>query len=176
MKIHDIGKTSYNLNLTKVSEHLQAWYQANKHLSDNVTLENGKRIDFSRKSLTRIALKTALVPIAIPTLQMFYKMKGAELPPHEKHEDLIDYLVMKMFGMIALFDKDQIYVETLESDQSDERLVHAISTAPPRTALLTAGYGGTEATEEDERPGGETYLRGREDWNGQDETNQGSDT
>ena len=136
-----IDRVIYNVNLANVARHLQVWYNNNKHLSDTLILENGKKIDFSRKSLSRIALKTALVPIAIPTLQATYKLKGAELPPHEKHEDLIDYCIFHMLGLIALFDKDKLYVETLECDKSDERLVHAISTSEPATIASRSSAG-----------------------------------
>lgn len=163
-----IDNIFYNLNLTRVAEHLQAWYQTNKHSGDTIYLENGKKVDFSRKSITRLALKTALVPIAIPALKMMYKMKGAEVPPHEKHEDLIDYLILNMLGAIALFDKDNIYVESIESSERHIRLVESISTKPPSpvTKYIPA------IEEKSSFSGGTALVHSGEDGYGKDETYQ----
>ncbi len=174
MDINVDTSEKFKIDLTKVSDHLVAWYEHNKHLSDTVTTMNGKRIDFSRKSLTRLALKTALVPIAIPTLEMLYKMKGAELPPHEKHADLIDYVVVQLIKFIGLLDKDSLYVETIQGTEDNERLVYAISTAIP-TAIASGRDTSRESREaEEKRPGGQALLRSGENWDGQDEANKGN--
>ena len=160
-----LDNTTYHINLEKVSLHLQAWYRDNRHYGDKVEVD-GKTIDFSRKSVARIALKTALVPIAIPALRMLYKIKGAELPSHEKHEDLIDYCVERMLGIIGLFEKDSIYVESIETTECDVRLIDAISTSLPKRIART----GVEKEAKESSSRGEALLRGGEDGNGQDET------
>lgn len=173
----DVDKsTKFKVDLGKISDHLVSWYETNKHLSDTVTMMNGKRIDFSRKSITRLALKAALVPIAIPTLEMLYKIKGAELPPHEKHADLIDYVVIQLIKFIGLLDKDSLYVETIQGNQDNERLVYAISTAVP--AAITSGRdtSGESGEAAEKRTGGEALLRSGQNGDGEDETYQGDST
>ena len=167
-----IDSTMFHLDLEKVSQHLISWYEDNKHYGYNMKFENGKTLDFSPKSIARIALKTALVPIALPTLKMLYGLRHAELPKHTKHEDMIDYCVVKMLGFVALLDKDYLYVETTERDRSNSRSVISISTNGPRQ-LTTKTEGGTKETETEVHTGGETYIRSGEDRYGENQTDNG---
>lgn len=166
------NRMKYHIDLTKVANHLISWYNENKHLADSVTLDNGRKIDFSKKSITRIALKTALVPIAIPTLKMLYAMKGAELPAHEKHADLIDYVVVQMISFLALLDQDSLYVETTEGVANNERYIHAITPNAPIPIGSRTIERAEKTEEKTERSGGETYIRSREDRDGENETYQ----
>lgn len=165
------GKT-YDLNLTNVSKYLQQWYEANKNKLDKIETENGKTIDFSRKSVLRIAFKTAFMPIALPALKMTYRMKGSELPPHVRHEDFIDYFMHNAFGAIALFDKEKLYVESLESPYDDSRLINSVTTHAPIQIPTHAASTEEPDQEEGSSARGETLLHSRQNGYGQDEVNQ----
>lgn len=171
MRIH-ADETMYHLNLKKVSEHLQAWYQAHKETMDTLTTSEGKTISFARKSLARLALNAALVPIGIPALKMLYGLKGAEIPHHDKHEDLLDYLSMSMIGFLAILDEGYLYVETLEGAGHDSRTVNSISTHEP-VAIAAGSEGRTEEEEETLSPRGETYLYSGQNGYGENQVDQG---
>lgn len=171
-----IDETLYQLNLTKVSQHLQMWYESHKYESDTLTMGDGRTIDFGRKSVARIALKAALTPVAIPALRMLYALKGAEIPQHNKREDLIDYCVMTLLGFIALLDEGYLYGETLEGPGHNQRIINSLSTHEP--TAIGSGRSERESTgaEETDNPGGETFLYSRQDGNGEDEISQGDHT
>lgn len=181
-----IDGVPYDLNLTRVGQHLQVWYEQNKYALDKIELESGKSIDFSRKSVARIALKTAIMPVVLGSLKMVYKMRGAELPKHIKHEDFIDYAIHNALGILALFDREGLYVETLERPESHGRIVDSVSTQPTRAipertiaAGVVHGTGevfSTTVEEADSDTRGEALLRGRQNGHGENQAYQGDYT
>lgn len=164
----NIDDSKISMDLQKLSSNLELWYKANKHYGYTIETEKG-HVDFSPKSIARIAMKAAMTPIAIPMIHMIYKFKGRPVKPHEKHEDLIDYFVLSFIRYIALFNEDKIYVKTVECSGSDERTVVSITTIIPSTPTENErreiGPGST---------GGAAYVRGGENGYGENETNKGN--
>lgn len=167
MRIY-IDDKCISMDVEKISERLQNWYKANKQYGYTIDTEKGK-IDFSPKSVARIALKMAMMPIAIPMLKMIYKIRNKEPRKHEKHEDLLDYFVLVSMGFLALFNEDAIYVKTIESPGSDERTVSSLSAVVPGNTI-------EGATQKEIEEGGSrrtAYVRGGEDGYGEDEIDKG---
>ncbi len=163
----------YNLNLTNVSRFLQQWYDTNKHHLDRIETDNGKTIDFSRKSILRIGFKTAFMPIGLPALKMAYKMRGQELPRHEKHEDFIDYFMYHAFGLISLFDREFIYAESIESSKNNGRDIVTVLTHEPLSIGTSTTTGKEIATTEAYIPArGEALSSSGENWHGENQTDK----
>lgn len=122
----------YEADLKKVSEHLIAFYTENSKKMQVLDMGDGKRIDFSRKSIARIALKAAMVPIVVPVVSFLYKMRGLEPPKHEKHEDLIDWMVVKLIEFGGIIEGDvqlnAVVKEDENDSRSDYRIIKSIST------------------------------------------------
>jgi len=165
----------YNVSLSNIAKHLSAWYDTNKYLLDSVQLENGRKLDFSKKSILRIGLNTALVPIAIPALKMVYKIKGSELPARKKHEDFIDYFMISSFNALRLYDREILHAESIESIEGDSRDIHTVLTNVQAIARDGNSPHSSSKTEEDIGARGKTLLCSGENGYGEDETNQGDD-
>ena len=163
-----IDETCLNMDIARASKRVQDWYKANKHYGYTLETEKGK-IDFSPKSVARIALKVAMTPIAVPALKMIYKMRNKEPRRHEKHEDLLDYFVLTMIEFISLFDEDILYVKTVERPDSNERTVVSLIAIVPGQTI--EGTTTKEIEASDSR--GSSYVRGGENGHGENETNQG---
>lgn len=168
MKIH-IDDSKISIDLQKMASGLENWYKANKQYGYTIETEKGK-IDFSPKSIPRLALKAALVPIALPMIKMIYKIKHQEAKPHEKHEDLIDYFVLSFIRYIALFNGDVLYVKTVERPDSDERAIVSVTAALPTETI----QGPSEEKVEESGTRGTAYVRGGEDWNGENKIDKGN--
>jgi hypothetical protein len=168
-----IDETLYHLNLTKVSAHLQAWYNEHKYESDVLQMGEGKTTDFSRGSIPRLALKAALTPVALPAMRMLYALKGAEPPQHKKHEDLIDYCILALLGFIALLDEGYLYGETLEGAGHNQRIINSLSTHEPTYIGSGGGERESTGTEAESSTGGQTFLHSGQNGYGQDQTGEG---
>lgn len=166
--LFNIDDSKISVDLQKLSSNLELWYKANKHYGYIIETEKG-HVDFSPKSIARIAMKAAMTPIAIPMIHMIYKFKGRPVKPHEKHEDLIDYFVLSFIRYIALFNEDKIYVKTVECSDSDERTVVSITSIVPSTPAEV----GTKEIESGSA-GGAAYVRGGENGHGKNEVNKGN--
>jgi hypothetical protein len=151
----------YIVNLKKVSEHLESWWNSNKNQLDSIKMDNGKTIDFSKKSLARIGFKTLMTPIFLPMIHMLYKFKQLSPPQKEKHEDLLDYMTVAIIKFIGELDGDKLYVESMEVYNSDCRRVSSIATYEP---ISDRQLGQSDEHKEDtqERTGGETCFSGGE--------------
>jgi hypothetical protein len=165
----------FHLSLTRVSQNLRAWWKEHEHDADSLEIAEGKKIDFSKKSLARTALKTALAPVAIPCLRMLYATKGAKPRDFDrKNEDMFDYIVDVLLAFIAVLDDGYLYVETIERSGSDDRYIQSISTHAPVAAI-------DGAREENEEPNPQERARGQalvyrgQDRNGQDVFHQSPD-
>lgn len=110
-----IDGIEYQVDGEKALEFVKAFYLRESEKMETIDLQNGKRLDFGKKSIVRLAMKTAMVPFVVPVINLLYRLRGMDPPRHEKHEDLINWMVVKMleFGMAA--EKDVV--------------LHAISTA-----------------------------------------------
>lgn len=170
MKFH-IDDSKISINLQKISGGIEAWYIANKHYGYAIESEKGT-VDFSPKSIPRLALKAALMPIALPMIRMLYKAKDKEPKPREKHEDLIDYFVLSFVRYIALFNEDTLYVKTVERPGTDERAIVTIATSPPTQAIGGPAEEPTEKTVEEGSPGGATYVRGGQNGYGENKVDK----
>lgn len=157
-----------SMDVGKVSERLQNWYKVNKHYGYSIETEKGK-IDFSPKSVARIALKVAMTPIAIPMLKMIYKIRNKEPRKHEKHEDLLDYIVLASIDFLSLFNEDVVYVKTIESSDSNERTVSSIFAIVPGNTIDET----PQKEIEEGGSGGSPYVRGGEDGDGKNEIDKG---
>lgn len=167
MRFH-IDDSKIYIDLQKLSDGFENWYKANKHYGYTLETEKGK-IDFSPKSIPRLALKAAMTPIAIPMIKMIYKLKHKEPIPHEKHEDLIDYYVLSFIRYIALFNGDDLYVKTVERPDSDERAIVSVTAALPARAIE-----GPAEEKEVEASGsrGTAYVRSGENGDGENKADK----
>ncbi len=121
--------TTYHIDLEKVMLHIKSWYIVNNEKMSVMQLNNGKTIDMGKKSLLRIGLKTALIPIAIPMLKQLYKSRGYSMPEHKKHSDLIDYIAFCLLDFITLIEKDvNLYAISIPLDKSSDRCIKTLST------------------------------------------------
>lgn len=126
MKIF-IDNQEYEIPLSTIANRLEEKYMLLK--DKPLKMPNGKVIDFSRKSLLRTGLKSVLVPIVLPILQGMYQENFLILPPHEKHSDLIDYVIIHMLRFIGLMEgKITLNVSTIEDIDSCIKHIKAIST------------------------------------------------
>lgn len=133
MRIYIDGK-EYYVNLRTGADHLIGWYRekSQEQAMQTIDVGGGKRIDFTRKSIMRTAMKAAMVPFVIPVIGMMYKLRGLEPPKHEKHEDLIDWMVVKMIEFGGIIEGDVMLHASTTQDQDDidssVRVVESIST------------------------------------------------
>lgn len=166
-------KEVFHLSLKKVSDNLRVWWMLHEHDADTIELAEGRKVDFSRKSAARVALKMAITPIAIPALRMLYKTKGAEPRAFDrKNEDMFDYIVDVLLAFVAVLDDGYLYVETIPGSGSNDRYIQSISSVKPNTTAAIEGPRETENQESEERPGGETLVHSGEDWYGEDVLHQ----
>jgi hypothetical protein len=171
-----VDQQRFHLSLRKISLNLRSWWKEHEHDADTIEISEGRTIDFSKKSLARTAVKTALTPVAIPCLRMLYATKGAK--PREfdrKNEDMFDYIVDVLMGFIAVLDDGYLYVETVGRDGSNDRYCQSISTHEPVYAL-TAGSTSEQEQESEVGTGRETLVYRGENWNGQDILHENIDT
>ena len=148
-----IDSDQFYINMGQVMKHIQAWYDSKNANMDDIQLKNGKRIDFGKKSLLRLGTKTLLTGIAIPMLSDMYTDRGLTLPPHEKHADLIDYLVKSILELAAIVEKDvNIYATSTTINDSNVRNVTSISTIPSRRIERPRSSAGTTESEETRSP------------------------
>lgn len=131
MRIYVDGK-EYLVDGEKAMLFIKSFYLRESEKMDNKVIDTGgKKIDFGRKSIIRIGMKTAMVPFVIPMINLLYKLRGLEPPKHTKHEDLIDWMVVKMLEFGAVAEKDLVIhavSKDLEGDDSGVRLVESVST------------------------------------------------
>jgi hypothetical protein len=126
-----IDGQEYQVNMGKASEHLATFYITKSKENEVITLENGRKLDFTKKSVIRTAMKAAMVPFVIPIMGLMYKLVGIEPPKHTKHEDLIDWTVLKMLELFTHVEGDiQINAisSPVEDSTSNVRRVESIST------------------------------------------------
>lgn len=122
----------YDVNLEKVSEHLQAFYLEQSKSMQVLDVGGGKKLDFSKKGVIRIGMKAAMVPFVIPVIGMLYRMRGLEPPKHAKHEDLIDWMVIQMLKFAAIIEGDVQLNASSKAAEDDNnghhRVVESLST------------------------------------------------
>lgn len=127
-----IDGEEYYVNGGKAMEHLASFYKARSEDPQQILeLGNGKKLDFTRKSITRTVMKAAMVPVVIPVIGLMYRMRGLEPPKHEKHEDLIDWMVLKMIEFVGIVEQDiHLHATTTSHENfgSSIRRVDAVST------------------------------------------------
>lgn len=167
----------YTISLSDLASFIQAYYKHNASAMNKITFDNGRTIDFSSKSIARIALKTALVPIAVPMLKLIYGKFGLELPKHDRHEDFIDYFVHHTIGILRLFEMGSIYVQTIESiDDNNGKTVISLSTNAPGAIASPSNENTREESRQEETigTGREALVHRGENGYGQDETSEGN--
>lgn len=127
-----IDGVQYDANLQKVADHLTSFYVENSKKMQAIDVGSGKKLDFSRKSLMRTTMKAAMVPFVVPVIGLLYKMRGLPPPKHEKHEDLIDWMVIKMIEFGGIIEGDvQLNASSKASendDGSNHRVIESLST------------------------------------------------
>lgn len=127
-----IDEQEIYINGKKVMEHLASFYKARSQDPQQVLeLGDGKKLDFTRKSISRTVMKAAMVPVVIPVIGLLYRMRGLEPPRHEKHEDLIDWMVVKMVEFAGIIEEDiHLHATTasVEDIDGDIRRVESVST------------------------------------------------
>lgn len=174
MKI-TVDEILLTLDLQKASEYLKEWYKNHKQEFNTLTLPDGRSVDFGPKSVLRLGLKTAMLPVIVPVVRMLYMTKGAEPRKKEKHEDLIDWFVEQLICFVAVMDKDAVYVETLEGSSSYSRTVNSVSTHVPNY-ITTTVLREAEESKDTFGPGRETLVHSRENGDGQDQASEGDNT
>jgi hypothetical protein len=130
-----IDNQEYELPLSTIANRLEEKYLLLK--DKPLKMPNGKTFDFSRKSLLRTALKSALVPIVLPILQGMYEENFLILPPHEKHSDLIDYLIIHALRFIGLME-GKINLNVTTSEDNDSCIKHVTSVSTIRKTAINA--------------------------------------
>jgi hypothetical protein len=108
-----------------------------KHHSGKITLSNNKVLDFSKKSLFRIAVKSLVAPILLPMLEEMYKAIGKPLPKPEKHADLIDYAMEHMANFIIDNERGVTLGVTTQNTSTGEFAVTAIAPISEQQLLLS---------------------------------------
>lgn len=128
-----IDGVQYDANLKKVAEHLSSFYIDNSKKMQVIDVGPGKRLDFSAKSIMRTTMKAAMVPFVVPVIGMLYRMRGLPPPERKKHEDLIDWMVVKMIEFAGIVESDvQLNANSKaheDDDGSHHRVIESISTA-----------------------------------------------
>ena len=128
-----IDGIEYDANLKKVADHLVSFYTEASKKMDEIDVGSGKKLDFGRKSFVRTIMKAAIVAFVVPMLGMLYGMRGLPPPKHEKHEDLIDWMVVKMLEFGGIIEGDiQLNATTIKTsgdgDEGHHRVIESIST------------------------------------------------
>lgn len=127
-----IDGVQYDADLKKVADHLTSFYIENSKKMQVIDVGEGKKLDFSRKSLVRTAMKAAMVPFVVPVIGVLYRMRGLPPPKHEKHEDLIDWMVVQMIKFGGIVEGDiqlNAYSKASEDDDgSNHRVIESLST------------------------------------------------
>lgn len=179
MKINIDGQF-YHLNIGEIAAHLQSLYTEHKGSLEQPVEKNGIKFDFGRKSVLRIAVKSAIVPLVLPIIRTMYENKGLQLRPHIKHEDLIDYIVENVLTYVATIEKEfQLYVLTIPIGESGYRYVKALSTNGQAALERTVSGDEQEVTEESSTKtdiGGQAHVRRGEDGHGQDSPNKSNNS
>jgi len=122
MIIH-LDKQPYALDVGKIADRIKQKYNFYDG-SNALLLPGGKSIDIGKKSIIRLAIKSMLVPIAIPALQALAQKYAYELTPHVKHEDLIDYFINNTLDLVAALETGiNIYVSTQDSDSTFKNII-----------------------------------------------------
>ncbi len=135
MKISIYGETYY-INMTKVGDTLKKRYL--EISGKPIVLRNGKTIDLSRKSLPLIAARATMVQTILPMIEDMYTDQGIPLPPHVKHENVVDYIVNAILDlMIHIEGKVHFYV-TSEPDKSGVEPIHIIKSVPTTRSIERA--------------------------------------
>lgn len=92
----------------------------------------GKAIDFSRKSVARVGVKTLIAPFILGILQEMYKEKGLSLPEHNrknKEIDFIDYVILCFIKYMSYMEKElTFYVKTSQDSNNCSKVIESIST------------------------------------------------
>lgn len=132
MRLYIDGK-EYMVNGNSAMGHLKSFYMKESEGIDNkfIDVGNGRKLDFGRKSIIRIGMKTAMVPFVVPMIGMLYRLRGLEPPKHSKHEDLIDWMVCSIIDFLGIIESDLVIhaiSKNLEGDDSGVRLIESVST------------------------------------------------
>ena len=117
----------YFYDVKEIADKLKTAYLLSK---DRVLVLGKKKteVNFQRKSLLRLGIKSLLVPIALPILEDMYESQGLELPKHEKHADLIDYILLNILEFIKVIEKDiTIHATSIESIDGGGKDIIAVS-------------------------------------------------
>lgn len=120
------------LNLQQTCQHLSMLYDMMKDTHLQLEFKGGLIVDFSKKSISRIALSAVLVPVLLPIMKGLYTSKNIEIPEHMKHTDYIDYIVQCVLHYVSSVEKEyQLYVKTDKDATSGIKTVTAVSPHAP---------------------------------------------
>jgi hypothetical protein len=124
-----IDGVSYSFSVGKIVEAIRTKYMLSIGQEEvKLTMPNGKKIDFGKKSLLRIGIKSLLVPILLPMLTDAYEKAELTLPEHEKHSDYIDYIVLNALAYIVETERNiDIHATSTPDITSNVRHVTSIS-------------------------------------------------
>lgn len=128
------------IDLEKTCQHIRAAYDLHKDDNNIVDLGEGKKLDLSKGSATRIVFKGIITPVIVPMLDFLFRALGSELPKYKRGDDLFDYVVHNMLYLIGTKgDKVTLYVYT-ENDLDSRKNIKSIFTTKRReaTAALPA--------------------------------------
>jgi len=163
--IVSIDNEPYHLDAAKIAHTIKDKYVASGG-GHAITLLNGKKLDIGKKSVFRLAIKSMLVPVALPILQALADKYNYVLASHVKHEDLIDYIIINTLDLIAANEAGvHIYVSTQISDIGCKSFISFSTTK--REQINTEGEKTTKQdTVIDEDTGRGNDLLCRKDGNG----------
>lgn len=180
-----IDGVEYRVDGAKAAEHIKSFYSKESERNQVFDLGNGKKLDFGKKSLIRIGMKTAMVPFVVPVIGLLYRMRGLDPPKHAKHEDLIDWMVRSVIDFGGIIEQDVVLhavSEDLEADNSGVRSIKSVSTDGTdifnyrrfQQHRLPAGPVWGEVPV-NEVSGGETHVHSGSNGHGEDNVRQGGD-
>lgn len=168
-----LDNAPYWLDIEKIANHIKAFYRMFDE-NASITLKNGKKIEFGKKSLLRLGLKQFVSTFLVPIMRDLYEAKGMLPPPYVKHSDVIEYFINGTLDFFAMISKTGVlYVESIETPDGYDRNIISISTTRKTDRYREIPESIREkSTENTQISGGGTLVYSGEDWNGQNASNQ----
>lgn len=122
IKLDDVW---YSVNLGQVCDSILNAYTS--FSNGNVKLGN-KSMDFSKGSILRLGVKSAITPILLPLIQDMYEKQGWQLDKPAKHTDLIDYIIISTIEYFKKLQSESIIYATSKATEGDCRVIKTVST------------------------------------------------
>lgn len=121
----------YEIDTDRIFSNINSIYTRYSYNANEISLKNGKTINFSKGSLLRVGIKQLVSMTLIPILKDLYESCNIEIEPFDKRGELdaIDYFVKCSINFISYLTKGKnIYVSTIRIDESNSKRITSIST------------------------------------------------